>query len=70
MMFLLRGYQEDSNPNSIEPETIFDLTLPVWRVGECLLNAERLATALTDQSASVIISITAELCHFRGSGIG
>ena len=58
MMFLLRGYQEDSHSDRIEPGTIFDLTLPVWRVGECLLHAERLANILTDQSASIIFRVT------------
>ena len=58
MMFLLRGYQEDSVPDKLEPGTRFDLTVPVWRVGECLLHAERLATALADQSASVIFRVT------------
>jgi len=60
MMFLLRGYQEDSNSDRIEPGTIFDLTLPVWRVGECLLHAERLANILTDQSTSIIFRVTWE----------
>ena len=43
LMFLLRGYQEDSEAKGVEPGTIFDLTLPVWRTGECLLHAERLS---------------------------
>ena len=60
MMFLLRGYQEDSHPDRLEPGTIFDLILPVWRVGECLLHAERLATALGDQSTSIIFRVTWE----------
>ncbi|MCL4459746.1 MAG: ATP-binding protein [Chloroflexi bacterium] len=61
MMFLLRGYQEDCVPDQFEPGTRFDLTLPVWRVGECLLHAERLATVmLPDQSASIIFRVTWE----------
>jgi hypothetical protein len=60
MMFLLRGYQEDSYPGKLVPGTTFDLTLPVWRVAECLLHAERLTKALTEQSASVIFRVTWE----------
>lgn len=44
MMFLLRGYQEDEEYSPAG--TIFDLTIPIWRVSECLLHAERLAKAL------------------------
>src|SRR6185437_9176514 len=40
-MFLIRGYVEDALGNrqgapKVEPGTSFDLTLPVWRIGECL----------------------------------
>jgi hypothetical protein len=52
MMFLLRGYQEDSDIN-IEPGTVVDVTLPIWRIGECLLHAERLTKVIGDQSTSV-----------------
>jgi hypothetical protein len=41
-MFLLRGYQEDGAPDRFEPGTTLDITLPVWRTGECLLHAQRL----------------------------
>jgi len=58
MMFLLRGYQEDSR-SEFEPGTVFDLTLPVWRIGECFLHAERLANVL-DPSALVLFSVTWE----------
>ena len=44
MMFLLRGYQEDEEYSPAG--TIFDFTIPIWRVAECLLHAERLAKAL------------------------
>lgn len=46
-MFLVRAHQEDSPENErYEPGTVFDLTLPVWRAGEILLHANRLAAAL------------------------
>jgi hypothetical protein len=53
MMFLLRGYQEDS-ARDIEPGTIVDLILPIWRIGECLLHAERLAKAMKANEAPTI----------------
>jgi hypothetical protein len=57
MMFLLRGYQEDGSPHT-EPGTIVDVTLPIWRTGECLLHAQRLAIALGGRSTSVVIRVT------------
>jgi len=41
-MFLLRGYQEDGQ-ETFPPGTIFDTTLPIWRMGEVLLHASNLA---------------------------
>jgi len=55
MMFLLRGYEEDSDPRA-EPGTMVDVTLPIWRVGECLLHAERLSKAI-GKSATTPITI-------------
>ena len=46
LLFLLRGFEEDGSFEGLSPGTALDLTLPVWRVGECLLHAERLAQAL------------------------
>lgn len=53
-MFLLRGYQEDSIA-STTPGAILDFTIPLYRVAECLLHAERLALALAGETASVTI---------------
>lgn len=44
-MFTIRGYQEDSQ-ETFPPRTIFDTTLPTWRLGEALLHAENLANKL------------------------
>jgi transcriptional regulator with XRE-family HTH domain len=44
-LFLMRGYQEDGQ-DTFPPGTIFDTTLPIWRLGEGLLHAEKLATLL------------------------
>ncbi len=45
-MCLIRGYDEDGGRAPVPPGTTIDLTLPVWRVGECLLHAGRLAARL------------------------
>jgi transcriptional regulator with XRE-family HTH domain len=44
-MFLIRGYQEDSS-ETYPAGTVFDTTLPIWRMGEVLLHAERLASLM------------------------
>ena len=54
--FLLRGYDEDgpdAEQRGFAPGRAFDLTLPVWRAGEALLNAERLAANLGGQGATM-----------------
>ena len=58
--FLLRGYQEDSLENQ-PPATWFDITLPVWRSGETLLHAERLASVLSDGPATITF-----VAHYEG----
>ncbi len=46
-MFLLRRFQEDTGEiQGIQPGHVLDVTLPVWRTGECLLHASRLAKQL------------------------
>lgn len=42
--YLQRGYQEDGP--DLQPGTIFDITLPIWRTGEVLLHAAWLAREL------------------------
>jgi hypothetical protein len=58
MLYTMRGYQEDST--DYPPGTVFDITLPVWRVGEGLLFASRLAETFTGTSAIAIE------CRFAG----
>jgi transcriptional regulator with XRE-family HTH domain len=60
LAFLLRGYQEDGLENR-PPQTLFDITLPVWRVGETLLHAERLAGSLVEGPATITFAI-----HYEG----
>ena len=43
LLYMASGYNEDSSTDRVEPGTAFDLTLPVWRVGEAVLFARRLA---------------------------
>ena len=43
--FLRRGFQEDG-PDNLEPGTIFDLTLPIWRTAELCLHATAFARRL------------------------
>ncbi len=57
-LYISRGYQEDHRGDSpFEAGTHFDLTLPLWRAGECVLHARRLASALGDPSATVHLTM-------------
>jgi transcriptional regulator with XRE-family HTH domain len=56
-MFLIRGYQEDG-AETFPPGTVFDTTLPIWRMGEVLLHAASLAALLKEGDSSISI-------HFR-----
>lgn len=54
--FLLRGYEEDSpeiTNRGFQPGRAFDLTLPIWRVGEALLNAGHLAINLGGEGSTM-----------------
>jgi hypothetical protein len=59
----LRGYQEDSPAEQPPgpPGSAFDLTLPVWRVGEVLLHAAALASRLGVEDEVTF--------HFRWTGL-
>ncbi len=50
--YLQRGYQEDGP--DLQPGTIFDVTLPIWRTGEVLLHAAWLAHQLGGEPGSKI----------------
>jgi len=45
--FLIRGYQEDAQDN-VQPGTVIDITLPIWRIAECLLHGARLGALLRE----------------------
>ena len=54
-LFLLRGYQEDgSAPYDIG--TILDYTLPIWRIGECVLHSARLALKLSNEPLQITLN--------------
>ncbi|MFY9487484.1 MAG: helix-turn-helix domain-containing protein [Solirubrobacterales bacterium] len=45
-MFVLKTFDEDAPREDTDPGTVMSLTLPIWRTGECLMHAQRTATAL------------------------
>lgn len=64
-LFLIRGYIEDTleqeQRRPVAPGTVLDLTLPVWRIGECLLFIQKFAT-----EASVEDSTVSVRCEWNG----
>lgn len=65
LAFLLRGFQEDDGERqlgggSVMPGTVFDITLPVWRVGEALLQARCLAANLFEGPTTIRFVVTYE----------
>jgi len=58
-LFLIRGHQEDSQ-ETFPAGSILDTTLPVWRMGETLLHAARLASLLrADDNTAITIRFRA-----------
>lgn len=57
--FRLRGYDEDSS-DQVKAGAAFDVTLPVWRVGETLLFASRIARLFGDNPEILIV------CRYTG----
>jgi hypothetical protein len=56
-MFLMRKLQEDTREiGGLDPGTVFELTLPVWRTGECLLHAHRFARRLGANSVDLAMT--------------
>jgi hypothetical protein len=54
LLFLLRGYDEDST-DRVQPGTVFDVTLPIWRVGEAMLYVSRLARLLGSDDTPILV---------------
>lgn len=59
--FHLRGFDEDVS-NSVEPGTIIDVVMPIWRVGETLHYASRIARSYGDNPQIAV--------HCRYTGLG
>lgn len=53
-MFLMRGYQEDSL-EAVPAGSMIDPTLPIWRIGEALLHANRMAALLRRGNTGEIV---------------
>jgi hypothetical protein len=57
--FLLRGYQEDSSDAHMgfaTPGTVFEITLPVWRLGEFLLRVADLGEVMFEGDFEIIVN--------------
>lgn len=62
---LMRGYQEDSQ-DTIPPGTIFDTTLPIWRIGEAFLHAARLAREMAKKPDDTTVRLRATYTGLLG----
>ena len=62
-LFVIRGYNEDSLKVSgrVTPGSVLDITLPIWRIGECLLFIQRFATEADAENSTVSV-----LCQWSG----
>jgi hypothetical protein len=63
-LYLQRGFDEDAvaqlspQHRNIAPGSMLDPIITVWRIGECLLHAERLANQLGSDSVEVLVQWT------------
>jgi transcriptional regulator with XRE-family HTH domain len=56
-LFLARGYQEDGRQGSTPGEQLDFTTVPIWRLAECLLQAQRFALEYGGPDSTVAFSI-------------
>ena len=66
LAFLLRGFQEDglegrAGRDPPPPGTLLDISLPIWRTGEVLMQARSLAAALVEGPATISFKL-----HYKG----
>lgn len=60
-LFLMRGYAEDCERITNElPGKFFDLTIPIWRVAECLLHALHFAETIDKNESELTFCFTWE----------
>jgi len=65
-LFLIRGYLEDGQ-ETFPPRTIFDTTLPIWRIGEALVHAERLSSLMKkDEDSRITVQFRALFSGLSG----
>jgi transcriptional regulator with XRE-family HTH domain len=64
-LVLIRGYQEDAQ-ETIPPGTMFDTTLPIWRLTEAFLHAARLARLITRDPDKAVIRLRALYTGLQG----
>lgn len=57
LLFTRRGYQDDDRYRGQEPGAFFDLTGPIWRLGETILQAHYIALALNAADAQLVCSV-------------
>ena len=53
-MFIIRGYDEDGGHRDADPGKLTDVTLPVWRVGEIIMYAGRVAKAYGNETSLLV----------------
>ncbi|CAO3449872.1 AlbA family DNA-binding domain-containing protein [Azospirillum largimobile] len=69
---LVRGFDEDSIPDRLSRGKGFDITMPVWRIAECFLQAASFTKQLSSTPAPLTIMVTwtglqgRELVHIEG----
>jgi transcriptional regulator with XRE-family HTH domain len=56
--FIMRGYQEDGQ-DTFPPRTVFDTTLPIWRMAEALLHAKNLGRLIAEDPSNVTVKFRA-----------
>ena len=64
-VLLIRGYQEDAQ-ETIPAGTIFDTTLPIWRIGEAFLHAAKLAKLISRNPENTTIRLRAYYSGLQG----
>ena len=54
LTYMIRPFQEDFLFQDSAPGKEFDLTIPIWRIGECLMHAKKLSDTLVGKTATII----------------
>jgi len=62
---LIRGYQEDTQ-DTFPAGTIFDTTLPIWRIGESFLHAAKFAKFIAPEQDRITIRLRATYTGLQG----